>query len=312
MDNINNILRTHYNLEVLNVSNQQGGWASLAYKVDDGKSSYFLKVYEKKRASTPKLTALIDQYIPILMWLKEYSNLKHHIIVPILTKQSAYTCEDENNIYMLYDYIEGDTIGNQDLTDTQIKQFSQIVSELHLYAEDIPIKTDAIKEDFDVTFLEQLKGTVSNGNNFPIDIWQLIRSYMKPLQEMIIRVEGLARKLKAANLKMSLCHTDLHYWNLMQSDHLILIDWEGLKLAPVEADLMFVVNKDYFNKFITIYRKNHPNFSIDSNVLQFYQEKRKLEDIWEFIEQLLYDKQEEQERVTTINYLVDELKRIGE
>ncbi|MBP2079115.1 phosphotransferase [Oceanobacillus polygoni] len=312
MDNINNILRAHYNIGVINKSSQQGGWASLAYKLDDGKNAYFLKVYEKQRASTPKLTALIDQYTPILMWLKEHSNLKTHIIVPILTKQKEYTCEDENNIYMLYDYIDGGTIGNQSLADNQIKQFSQIISELHLYGEDIPIKTDAIKEDFDVAFLEQLQDTVSDRNNFMFDVWQLIRPYVKTLEEMTIHVKRLAKQLKVANLRMSLCHTDLHYWNLMQSDHLMLIDWEGLKLAPVEADLMFVVDKAYFNEFLTIYQKSHPNFSINSNALKFYQEKRKLEDIWEFIEQLLYDKQEEHERVTTIDYLVDELKSIGE
>lgn len=273
MDNINHILCVQYGIKVTNKSIQQGGWASLAYKIDDGKSSYFLKIYERKRASTPKLTALIDQYTPILVWLKEHSNLKHHLTVPILTRQKEYTCEDDNNIYMLYDYINGKTIGNQDLTDNQIKQFSQIISELHLYGEDNPIKTEAIKEDFNVAFLEKLQDTLHAANSFSIDVRQLITPYVKPLLEMILHVDQLAKQLKEADLKMSLCHTDLHYWNLMQSDYLMLIDWEGLKLAPVEADLMFVVNKTYFNEFLAIYRRKHLNFSINPAALRFYQEK---------------------------------------
>ena len=61
----------------------------------------------------------------------------------------------------------------------------------------------------------------------------------KPLEQSIDRVEGLSEILRRSNPKMALCHTDIHNWNLMQRDEqLVLIDWEGLKLAPVKADLM--------------------------------------------------------------------------
>lgn len=311
MDNIGNIVSTHYGIEIINKWSQQGGWASLAYKVYDGKKFYFLKVYEKQRASTPKLTALIDQYVPILMWLEKNSNLKNNIASPFLTIDGDYKCEDENNIYLLYDYIEGETIGNQELTDNQIEEFSQIISELHLYGEDLPFETEAIKEDFDVSFLEQL-WEILNSDHLPFDLGQQMRTYGNPLKEMIANVRKLSKCLKAADLKKTLCHTDLHYWNLMQSKHLMLIDWEGLKLAPVEADIMFLIEKPYFDKFLRIYHKKHPNFSLDHNALQFYQERRKLEDIWEFIEQLLYDKQTEQERAVTMNFLKSELKSMSE
>lgn len=111
---------------------------------------------------------------------------------------------------------------------------------------------------------------------------------------------------------MALCHTDIHNWNLMQfKQQLILIDWEGLRLAPVEADMMFLVDKPYYNRFLSIYRKSHKDFVINPDALQFYQEKRKLEDIWEFIEQLLFDNQDTQERADTIDSLRKELKAIN-
>ena len=43
------------------------------------------------------------------------------------------------------------------------------------------------------------------------------------------------------------------------------------------------------------------------DTLLFYRIRRKLEDIFEFTEQLLYDKQEEQERNETIKFLMSEL-----
>ncbi|WP_080848987.1 aminoglycoside phosphotransferase family protein [Cytobacillus gottheilii] len=314
MNQVKSILKDFYDIETNDVLPQQGGWASLAYKVFNKNQSYFLKVYEKSRAFTPKLTALIDQYVPILVWLINNSNLNGKITVPLITSSGEYKCEDEYGVYLLYEYIEGETIGDQDLTDDQVRQLSKMITELHSFGKDIPVETAAIKEDFEVPFLQMLRQLLQKGrNDFPSDVWELIHSSIPQLNNLIHTVEEHSLYLKNANLRMALCHTDLHYWNLMQSgNQLMLIDWEGLKLAPVEADLMFLVDKPYFNEFIKIYQETHQNFSINTEAMTFYKGKRRLEDIWEFMEQLLYDNQGEQERIVTMNYLQEELNGISE
>ncbi|MCM3570478.1 aminoglycoside phosphotransferase family protein [Neobacillus mesonae] len=313
MNQVKSILKDFYDIEINVVSPQRGGWASLAYKVSNKNQSYFLKVYEKSRASTPKLTALIDQYVPILVWLIKNSNLKGKISVPMMTSERKYKCEDEYGIYLLYEYIEGETIGDRDLTENQVYQLSKIITELHSYSDNIPIGTDAFIEDFEVPFLPMLRQTLQKGrNDFPSEVWELIHSYILQLNDLIYTLEEHSQNLKNSKLRMALCHTDLHNWNLMQSgQELILIDWEGLKLAPPEADLMFLDDKPYFNEFLSIYRKTHQNFSINPEAMTFYKGKRRLGDIWEFMEQLLYDKQGEQERVITMNYLQEELNEIS-
>ncbi len=314
MNQVKSILKDFYDIETNDVLPQQGGWASLAYKVFNKNQSYFLKVYEKSRAFTPKLTALIDQYVPILVWLINNSNLNGKITVPLITSSGEYKCEDEYGVYLLYEYIEGETIGDQDLTDDQVRQLSKMITELHSFGKDIPVETAAIKEDFEVPFLQMLRQLLQKGrNDFPSDVWELIHSSIPQLNNLIHTVEEHSLYLKNANLRMALCHTDLHYWNLMQSgNQLMLIDWEGLKLAPVEADLMFLVDKPYFNEFIKIYQETHQNFSINTEAMTFYKGKRRLEDIWEFMEQLLYDNQGEQERIVTMNYFQEELNGISE
>ncbi|WP_429843724.1 hypothetical protein [Brevibacillus sp. FIR094] len=97
----------------------------------------------------------------------------------------------------------------------------------------------------------------------------------------------------------------------MQSgQQLILIDWEGLKLAPVEADLMFLVDQPFFEEFMVIYLKTHTNYVVNRQALEFYQIRRMLEDICELLEQLLFDEQEEQDRVETIKHLEGEVSKI--
>ena len=314
MDKVKALLRENYGVNIINMSHEQGGWASLAYKVFTENQSYFLKVYEKNRASTPKLTALIDQYVPIMVWLMQNSALEGKISVPFLTNSGEYKCEDEHGIYLLYDYIEGDPIGGQDLTGDQVHQLSEIITELHSFGREIPVETDAIKEDFEVPFLKVLRKILQKGRkDFPSDVWTLVHSYIPKIYELIHNVEELSQHLKTTDVRVALCHTDLHNWNLMQSGRqLILIDWEGLKLAPVESDLMFLVDKHYYSEFLSRYKNIHENFEINTYALQFYQGKRRLEDIWEFIEQLLYDEQDEQERVITMNYLRNELNKINE
>lgn len=97
----------------------------------------------------------------------------------------------------------------------------------------------------------------------------------------------------------------------MQSEQLKLIDWEGLTLAPIKADMIFLVDQLYFNECLKMYQEIHPNFLIDPEIMQFYQIRRKLEDIWEFIEQLLYDEQSKQESVVALSFLKEELKSLS-
>ncbi|UHA73427.1 aminoglycoside phosphotransferase family protein [Paenibacillus sp. 481] len=307
------MLKQHYVIEATEVTPQQGGWSALAYKVlCDDQHRYFLKVYEKSRASTPKWTALIDNYVPIIQWLSQQTSLQGKIPVPLLTRNSKYTCEDKRGIYQLFEYIDGTTIGNQPLTNIQIRQLAEIIAELHRYGADISMSTTAIQEDFRLSFAEQLREMLNKDlHSLPREVSELVAPYLDILHKLISNLESISKELQNSELSMRLCHTDLHSWNMMQTDQqLVLIDWEGLKLAPVEADLMFLVDKPYFESFMEIYLQTHHNFVINENALRFYQIRRKLEDVYEFMEQIVYDNQEKQERVDTIRSLKQELAGI--
>jgi Ser/Thr protein kinase RdoA (MazF antagonist) len=310
MDQLKAIVEEQYGIQDAHVSLQQGGWAARAYKVTARDRTFFLKMYEKSRASTPKWTALIDAYVPIMMWLIEHSGLRGKMPVPVPTRQGEYKCEDGAGIYLLYAYIEGDTIGEQELTEKQVAQLAEIIAELHRYGENIPVDTQSIREDFAIPFLSRLRNVLGKGYDLiPGDAKSVITPHLEQLYALMDRVGGLSASLKNGRGRMALCHTDLHNWNLMQSGgQLILIDWEGLKLAPVEADLMFLVDKPYYPQFSGIYEKRHRSFAINPDALAFYQGRRKLEDIWEFLEQLVFDSQDQQERERTIQYLEEALK----
>ncbi len=313
MNKIEETIYEHYGLNVSQLKPQQGGWCSLAYKMTADNHSYFLKVYEKNRASTPKWTALIDEYAPVLIWLHRYSRLNRKIPVPLTTRDGNYQCANADGIFLLYDYIDGETIGPRDLTENQVVQLSDIIAELHSYGKQLPVNTEHLKEDFSIPFVRQLNQLVK-GQASPIssDVSEAIGQYRGQMNNLIDEIEKLSRSLPQRPLRNVLCHTDLHNWNLMQAeDQLILIDWEGLRLAPVEADFMFLIDQPYYDTFLEVYRKRHPDFALKPDVLRFYQIRRRLEDIWEWIEQLLFDQQETHEREKTLASLTKELQEMA-
>jgi len=306
------VLKKHYGLENMDIAAQQGGWAALAYKVAGNKNTYFLKVYDKARASTPKWTSLIDKYVPVLKWLSRHTMLAGVVPVPLAARNGDWKCEDDDGVYLLYEYIEGETIGGSALTEKQIRQLAMIVSELHKYGSGIPADTADLKESFEVPFVPLLQNTLDRGyDRLADELKVLLDPYLESLHRLIVRMERLSAGLQNSQLRMALCHTDIHSWNLMQANgQLILIDWEGLKLAPVEADLMFLTDKPYYHTFMESYGVTHPEYALNQNALQFYQVRRKLEDIWEWIEQLLFDNQSIQERAGTLDSLKKELEEI--
>ena len=98
--------------------------------------------------------------MPVLLWLEEHSRLKGKIPVPILTQDGRYQCEDDEGIYLLYEYIVGDTIADTKLTKDQVRQLAEMIAELHRYGEEVPLVTSAMKESFTVPFLERLRSTL--------------------------------------------------------------------------------------------------------------------------------------------------------
>ncbi|QNK56918.1 aminoglycoside phosphotransferase family protein [Paenibacillus sp. PAMC21692] len=313
MKKIEETIYKHYELNVSHLTPQQGGWSALAYKMIAGNRPYFLKIYDKSRASTPKWTALINEYVPVLIWLHQHSSLNGKIPVPRVTKDGNYQCSNADGIFLLYDYIEGETIGNRDLTDNQVVQLANIIAELHSYDEQLPIKTQHLKEDFSIPFVSQLKQLINGQSIAPLDVREVIDQHSEQLSELIDEIEKRSRDLPQRPLRNVLCHTDLHNWNLMQTkEQVILIDWEGLRLAPVEADFMFLVDQPYYETFLSVYRKRYPEFALIPDVLRFYQVRRRLEDTWEWLEQLLFDRQESNERTKTLASLTKELQEMAD
>jgi len=87
-----------------------------------------------------------------------------------------------------------------------------------------------------------------------------------------------------------LCHTDIHGYNvIVNGDQTHLLDVEGLKLAPPEHDFMFWVDDAAWPEILASYQAVRPGVIPDPHLIRFYQERRLLEDVYDYLEQLVVE-----------------------
>ena len=315
MNKIKNILQTHFDIICTDISKINIGLSvAVNYKVKTDDKAFFLKVYDKNKAQFSLWTENINTYIPILTWLNGNTNLQRKIVRPIKTNTGDFLFENEESIILLFDYIDGEPVTKNSFTDLQILEIAEIMACLHSYDSNIPVSTDKIKEDFSVPFCISLENFIVNEyQKSPADIKTILQPYLNRLTAKNNELISLADTIKQKDNNMALCHTDAHYKNFMQNGHhLILVDWEGLKLAPAEADLFMFTQKAYWNIFIEHYNKLRPDFVLDNEMLSFYVLRRKIDDIWAFIESILYDNLSDKQRKRDLAFLLDSCSRLDD
>ena len=309
LENVEQMLLLEYGIKALSLEAVPAGWSASAWKVHTGSGDYFLKVYDKNKPSTKGWVERIDAYMPAVLWLNENTRLRGKMIAPILAKDGAYKKEDADYLYMVFPFIYGQTIGGGRLSPGQAREIAQIVAALHQYDTGIPVNTTSLRETFDVSFCTDLAGWLENTNHVePMD--DVFTEHKKELIYAIAALEGEAASLRNAPIRYALCHTDIHGWNLMQGESLFLIDWEGLRLAPVEADLFSFTDTFFFadawQDFMAVYQAAHQDYRVNEDAMRFFRLRRRLEDIHAFAQSLLMDNLSREEKDKALHYLKQE------
>ena len=288
------ILREFYGLSPAGITEQKGGWSARAFRVEAEGRRYFLKVYDKEESSTAQWTANLGIYLPFLASAGELEGWTPRTVP---ASDGRLWAEDNRFLTILADYIEGRDLGGQILSQEQASQLGTILGRLHSL-KSFAQTLEPVREAFAVPFCENLRELLDGReySTIPGDIRGILQKYAGPLERLTDLLDASAARQKARELPFVPCHTDIHGWNLMQGEHLYLIDWEGLRYAPMEADFFALTSLPQFPALWEAYRRERPEAAIDPDCLEFYQLRRRCEDIWEFAARILQDKLDEKTR----------------
>lgn len=309
MQDISSLLQSRYVLLCNDVTETVGGLSADAFRNIAGREKYFLKVYNKKNVQSVLWISNIDRYMPVLLQLLEVFGLRDRLARPIMTQNAHWRVEDEDNVYILFSYIDGDTVGDKLMTQQQVLELAELIARLHSVPLDKLHDLCLFTEDFSVSFCDALANSVASGDVGIESLeWRLMEGCSTELCKRIHRLRKLSQILSGKHIDRHLCHTDVHGWNLMASDHLVLVDWEGLRLATPEADLYMFLHKPWWDCFWTYYRRFRPGTELNPELMESYLLKRKLEDIWVFLSRILHDELDQKTYTQCLTNLANECK----
>lgn len=309
---IRDMLAKGYGLKAISIEEVPAGWSAGAYAVRCDAGGFFVKLYDKSRVSTLPWIRRIDTYMPCVLWLYANTSLRDCMTAPILAKNGACKMEDERHVLMVFPLIEGETINEKRLNQGQVCDLASTLARLHSYGSEVPVETTALDEAYAVPFAENLAGLLSN-EGLSKDLADILLPHKNSLCKGLDSLQILLDRLHASSPQKVLCHSDVHGWNLMWAGRLILIDWEGLRLAPPEADLFSFTDGFFFDyaqdAFFAQYKKLR-DYKIDETAMAFYRLRRRLEDIWEFANSLINDALTKEEADRSLWHLENECRAL--
>lgn len=270
----------------------RGGWSADAYRVKAEGGDGFLKVYDRRRKSTLPWIARMQAYLPAMMALRDAPGLGEHLPRLYPTEAGGLSGTWGDFVLLLFDFLEGETPGRTPLSQTQQQELGRLTARLH---EAVLPQTAGLEEDLSLPFCGKLAGLLAPGR-LPEGLEDLLPRYGQTLRaaiEALLRLRDTARRPCTALVP---CHTDLHGFNVLQGGRPYLLDWEGLCLAPPEADLFMLAGTAAWPAFYSAYRRARPGFTLQPPLLYFYVLRRRVEDLWEFLHRLLQDPVTEDQR----------------
>ena len=288
-------LSQEFGLSVQHLDFWPSFWTSACYIVQaaDGRR-YFLKLtpenYTLTIASNP------DFYLPLTYQLHTRAILPH-IAYPLPARDGRFIRRFGGFRMILFNYIDGETIGFGKLPAGIEVRLAGLVGRLHRSTSQIQLP-HVLEERFALIFEHDLRRSLARLESLtPSErpgIYAL-RSLLLPRKDELLGLLERAHALQAYAIGVKkprvFCHADLHGGNLMldRSENLYLIDWEGAILAPPEQDLFFFAgSEDFWQNFLPAYEAEFGTAWLDSQVFGFYYYRRNLEDLADWVNRILH------------------------
>ncbi len=308
---IQTALQAHYGLfstalAFLPIGNDS---ASFVYRVDtsDGKS-YFLKVRTDGGFSASSL--LIPRFF--------YEQDIPHIVAPLPTTTGTLWVRVNDFVMSLYLFLDARTATEAGLSPQHWRALGATLQQVH--ASHLPPDLQQIVRH--ETFipwrrhvLTDLESVLTNHDvTDPMQrelsaFWQ---ARQDDIRMLIDRADALADQVRQAALPQVLCHADLHTWNVLldTAQHMWIVDWDEVILAPKERDLMFVIGgigRDLVSSHETAcFLQGYGDVAIDRRALAYYRYAWAVQEMGAYAEDVFFSPDlSEQARSKSVRAFID-------
>lgn len=248
--------------KVYNISKLSGGLMHKMFKVETEKGTYCIKVLnpEVMNRDTAYNNFVVSERI---------SNLAKDNNIPVsnaLNINNNFINKHNDNYYMIFDYVEGKVLKDNEITTEHCKKIGNILAHIHLldYTK-LNIESDIKKRNT----LYDWESYIKNFNFNTMIYKDLYLANYKKYNSLLKRCN---ERYNSSNKNLSICHNDMDTKNVMwNNDEPIIIDWECASISNPERELLeealcwsgFLSNNFDKDKFTTIFTEYSKYRSID-------------------------------------------------
>lgn len=250
----------HHLGSVIHVSKLSGGLMHKMFKVETDKGTYAIKVLN------PEVISRTDAYHNFII-SEKISNLAKEHGIPVssaLLLEGDYLTKYDDKYYMVFDFVHGKTLSDEEITIEHCKKIGNILSQLHgLSSENLELENKRVnyKRLYDWE-------SYTMNSNFPNMIYR--EEYLKNYKKYNSLLKRANERFNESNLETSICHNDMDPKNVMwEGENPIIIDWESAGLSNPYRELLEDAlcwsgfqnenfNEEKFSAVIAEYTKKKP------------------------------------------------------
>lgn len=274
--------------EVHQITPLQPGFVAHAHRVQTTTHDIMLKTYDRTRAITARMLEYVPFYAEVTDYLVQHTPVGDRIVAPLRRRNGMFVYDDDPYVSVVFPFIQGITPRENPLTTTQRCDIATTVAHIHRTSATVPLPTVARIETFAPRWDETWAALLdAEWYRIPTSVQALIAPVRRQLVTLQQRMRHVGAYLRMQPLPLVLCHSDIHGWNvIVRGERTWLIDFEGLVMAPAEQDLFFWYESPDWLEIFATYQRVVGGHTLNAQAMYFYQVKRYIEDIYEWVVEL--------------------------
>lgn len=287
------MIRDAYGISLVSVVHMPVGFVGIHYQAyDRDGQNYFITIYDGSRVARFSAERLYFS-LPTVHYLQQSGQFTE-LAAPIMTLKGKFWFQFMGQPVVLYPFIAGHLLAEEDTNSEGVQSdLGRLAARLH-QAQLYPQIENPIMEQFTFHFEEPLLHNLEIlarqrvRDSSKTALRDLLLPHKEKIHSLVVCLHELAVKMQRISPTFVICHTDIHPWNVIRKadQGLVLIDWEGIILAPAEHDL-FIFTGPGFDAFLKAYYAAGGKRNLTATGFAFYFYRRNLEDLTDFIVRIL-------------------------
>ncbi len=213
------------------ISKLTGGLMHKMFKVETDKGIYAIKILnpEVMNRETAYNNFIISEIIS--NFVKE-NGIEVSSAIKI---GNTYVSKYRDNYYMVFDYVDGRTINDEEISIDHCRKIGSILGKIH----GLDYKSlGLVEEKEEINYYVEWESFIKNGNFSNMKYRNLYLCNYKKYYSILKRV---VKRLNDTSKELVICHRDMDPKNVMwQGYEPIIIDWEAASLANPYEELIEV------------------------------------------------------------------------